>query len=126
MADARQPQPVRVFAAPWVLTGAPGSDQGPTAIADGAIALAGETVVAVGPREQVEAAHGAAERLQAVILPALVNAHLHLELSALAGRVPGGEGLAAWIDRLFAEREQEAAGGAAAAMEAAVGSLRAA
>ena len=33
---------------------------------------------------------------------ALVNAHCHLELSALAGAVPGGGGLVAWARRLMA------------------------
>ncbi|MEQ1567113.1 MAG: amidohydrolase family protein [Myxococcota bacterium] len=35
-----------------------------------------------------------------LLVPGLVNAHLHLELSWAAGRVPGGEGLPAWVDRL--------------------------
>ena len=68
--------------------------------ADGAVALDGDVVVEVGPRAEVEARHGPAERLDAVILPALVNAHLHLELSHLAGEVPGGGGLVPWIEAL--------------------------
>lgn len=35
-----------------------------------------------------------------LVVPGLVNAHLHLELSGAAGRVPGGDGLFAWVDRL--------------------------
>jgi aminodeoxyfutalosine deaminase len=72
----------------------------PAALRDGAIALDGDRILAVGPRTEIEARFGAGERLDAVILPALVNAHLHLELSHMAGRVAGGEGLPAWI-RLF-------------------------
>jgi cytosine/adenosine deaminase-related metal-dependent hydrolase len=83
----------RVVSAPWVLTG-----RGGGAIADGAVALDGDRVVAVGPRAEVEAAHGRGERREAVLLPALVNAHLHLELSHMAGTVAGGEGLPAWIE----------------------------
>jgi aminodeoxyfutalosine deaminase len=90
---------VRVVAAPWVL---PGPGLGP--VRDGAVALDGDRVVAVGPRAEVEARHGAAERLDAVVLPALVNAHLHLELSHLAGKVPGGRGLVPWIEALVAAR----------------------
>ncbi|HQR29342.1 MAG TPA: amidohydrolase, partial [Anaeromyxobacteraceae bacterium] len=82
----------RVVAAPWVL---PGPDL--AAIRDGAVALDGDVVVAVGPRAEVEARHGAAEAVDAVLLPALVNAHLHLELGHLAGKVPGGRGLVPWI-----------------------------
>jgi cytosine/adenosine deaminase-related metal-dependent hydrolase len=83
----------RVLSAPWVLEG-----RGGGAIADGAVALAGDRLVAVGPRAEVEARHGRSERKDGVLLPALVNAHLHLELSHLAGEVPGGGGLPAWIE----------------------------
>lgn len=87
-----------MYGAPWVLTGRL------AAIRDGAIALDGDRIVAVGPRAELEASHGQAERLDAVILPALVNAHLHLELSHMAGRVTGGEGLASWIQLFIAAR----------------------
>jgi cytosine/adenosine deaminase-related metal-dependent hydrolase len=85
-----------------------GRDAATAAFADGAIALDGERVVAVGSRDAVEGAHGRGERLDAVILPALVNAHLHLELSHMAGRVPGGEGLPAWIQLLMSARAASA------------------
>jgi len=121
---------IRVVAAPWVLTGlavnsaagsppansAAGSPPAnsaagsPPAIQDGAVALEGDTVVAVGPAAEVEARHGKAERLDAVLLPALVNAHLHLELSHMAGRVAGGEGLPAWIERFVKARMTASAG----------------
>ena len=39
-----------------------------------------------------------------VLLPGLVNAHCHLELSHLAGRVPFGGGFVAWIEALVAAR----------------------
>jgi aminodeoxyfutalosine deaminase len=110
----------RVYGAPWVLTGArpstPGAEPGSApyaqgeripllpAIQDGAVALDGDVVVAVGPRAEVEARHGKAEPLDAVILPALVNAHLHLELSHMKGWVAGGEGLPSWIQLFVASR----------------------
>ena len=37
----------------------------------------------------------------AVLCPGLINAHAHLGLSCLGGRVPQGLGFAAWADRLF-------------------------
>jgi len=91
--------PVRVVAAPWVL---PGSDAPP--LTDGAVVLDGDRVVELGPRAAIEARHGSSDRLDSVILPAMVNAHLHLELSHLAGRVPGGTGLVPWIEALVAAR----------------------
>jgi cytosine/adenosine deaminase-related metal-dependent hydrolase len=113
----------RVVSAPWVLLGpvplrdpTPGVDgadpsgaarnRGATtqALRDGAIALDGDHVVAVGPRAEIEARHGAAEHLDAVLLPALVNAHTHLELYHLRGRIQGGEGLAPWVQLLISVR----------------------
>jgi cytosine/adenosine deaminase-related metal-dependent hydrolase len=102
---------VQVVSAPWVLAGG-----GAPPLRDGAVALDGDTIVAIGPRVEVEARHGRAERLDAVILPALVNAHLHLELSHLEGRVAGGEGLPAWIRLFVAARAGTREGEAARAM----------
>ena len=68
----------------WVLpvSGAP--------IRDGAVVVAGDRIVAVGPAAEVLAGftglicdHG-----DGAILPGLVNCHVHLEFSALAGKVP--------------------------------------
>ncbi|MBS1110370.1 MAG: Amidohydrolase 1 [Anaeromyxobacteraceae bacterium] len=115
---------VRVVAAPWVL---PGPDLPP--VPDGAVALDGDVLVEAGPRSDVEARHGPAEPIDAVILPALVNAHLHLELSHLAGSVPGGRGLVPWIESLVAQRarggaiEEAMVRGAAGLREAGVAAV---
>lgn len=120
---------MRVLGAPFLFTGAepaPGTGHGtPTArcLADAALALDGDRVVAVGPRPEVEAAHGPAEPIDAVVLPALVNAHTHLELSHLAGQVPGGGGLPGWIGRFLPARA--AAPEDPALVERAVTTLRA-
>jgi cytosine/adenosine deaminase-related metal-dependent hydrolase len=118
---------LKVVSAPWVLPGlgdAPGVAAPP--IPDGAVALDDGRVVAIGPRSSVERRHGPAEPLDAIVLPALVNAHLHLELSHLAGKVPGGDGLAAWIGRVIAARAEARADDAPAAMAGAAAALRAA
>jgi cytosine/adenosine deaminase-related metal-dependent hydrolase len=119
---------VRVVSAPWVL---PGPDAAP--LADGALVLDGDRVLEIGPRAAIEARHGPAEMHDAVILPALVNAHLHLELSHLAGQVPGGVGLVPWIEALVAQRarggavvgavEKGMAAGAAALRQAGVAAV---
>ncbi|MBI5069058.1 MAG: amidohydrolase family protein [Deltaproteobacteria bacterium] len=120
---------MRVLGAPFLFTGAepaPGAGHAPPTarlVADGALALDGDTVVAAGPRAEVEAAHGKAEPLDAVVLPALVNAHTHLELSHLAGQVPGGGGLPGWIGRFLPARA--AAPENPALVERAVTALRA-
>lgn len=40
-----------------------------------------------------------------VMLPALVNGHTHLELSALKGAVPFDRGFSVWVQQLLAKRE---------------------
>ncbi|NOX34546.1 MAG: amidohydrolase family protein [Deltaproteobacteria bacterium] len=40
-----------------------------------------------------------------VIMPPLVNAHLHLELSALKNSLPFGKGFRAWVKKLLEKRE---------------------
>jgi cytosine/adenosine deaminase-related metal-dependent hydrolase len=48
-----------------------------------------------------------------VLLPGFVNAHAHVELSHLAGRVAGGDGLVPWVRRLLALRAETLAPAAA-------------
>ena len=117
----------RLLSAPWVLLGAPTQRGGaPVALRDGAVALDGDLVVAVGPAAELVARFGAAQRLDAVLLPALVNAHLHLELSHLSGAVPGGAGLPAWIEAFVAARAAADSSQAAPAMARAAAQLTAA
>jgi len=89
--------PHRLLSAPWVLPiGAP-------PLREGAVVVDGDgVIVAVGPRAALRAAHAALPetRGEGTLLPGLVNAHTHLELSALAGRVPGGGGVIAWTRAL--------------------------
>jgi cytosine/adenosine deaminase-related metal-dependent hydrolase len=94
-------------------------------IAEGAVALDDDgTVRLVGPRAAVRAEVSAVpeERARGVLVPGLVNAHCHLELSALADTVPGGGGFIAWAQRFLKtvgetprERRRVAAREAAAA-----------
>src|SRR5204862_8215958 len=88
---------LRLVSAPAVVTMVPG---GPPWLGDGAVAVDDDdTVRAVGPRAELRRrfADAAEERAQGALLPGLVNAHTHLELAGLAGAVPGGAGLPAWV-----------------------------
>lgn len=83
------------------------------AFADGACVVVEGRLVAVAhggeARRLVAAARGAVVEVDGVIAPGLVNAHVHLDLSALAGRVPAPADdprgpFVAWIGALLRER----------------------
>jgi cytosine/adenosine deaminase-related metal-dependent hydrolase len=79
------------------------------ALVEGAVVTAADgTIVAVGSRRDLVAEFASLpeERTEGALLPGLVNAHTHLELSVLAGHLPGGEGVPVWamqVTRALAE-----------------------
>lgn len=71
-------------------------------ITNGGIAVSRGRIVAIGPWKEVRD-YGPLRDLGGVtIVPGLINAHTHLGLSHLAGRIPPELGFMAWADRLFA------------------------
>jgi cytosine/adenosine deaminase-related metal-dependent hydrolase len=104
-----------ILTASWVLpiTGAP-IRGGRVAVDEGRIAWVGGAGAAGEPR-------GELRRLgDGVLLPGLVNAHCHLELSHLAGQLPLGGGFVPWVEALVGARarfgDAEVAAAAAAAI----------
>ena len=91
-----------IYSARWVLSSSA------SAIENGAVAIEGQRVAAVGPRtEIVERFPGfQIESLgDAVILPGLVNTHTHLELTALRGYLENEEkDFFAWLRKLTIAR----------------------
>src|SRR5579863_7582186 len=78
-------------------------------IRDGAVVVDGEGVVVdVGRAADVLPLHAGAsvERVRGVLLPGLVNAHTHLELSALRGQIRGGAGFVPWVEELLGTRAE--------------------
>lgn len=91
-----------LIAADWVL---PVAD---APIADGAVLVSGNSVEAVGAREDLSRAAGAAECRHypgCVIIPGLVNAHTHLALTALEGTSPPA-GFPEWLDAVVPHIKQ--------------------
>ena len=88
---------------------------------------AGGRIVDVGPADTVLPRHAgvAVERVRGAILPGLVNAHTHLELSGLRGRVPGGAGFLAWVEQLIGQRMESAPEENTEAIDRAVAELEA-
>lgn len=80
---------------------------GTAIVRDAEIAIASEDgrIAYVGPRR---AEHdSAAENLgDVLLLPGLINAHTHLELTALAGMVPPSSDFTDWLARLIAARKE--------------------
>ncbi len=91
-----------LYSAPWVLPIA-----GP-AVREGAVAVRDGHILAVGPAKKIRASYPAGEEVRyfGVLMPALINAHIHLELSHLGGiDRPEVEGrMCRWIEELIRER----------------------
>jgi cytosine/adenosine deaminase-related metal-dependent hydrolase len=97
------------------------------ALRDAAIVVEGDAIVDVGAAADVLPLHAgvAVERVRGVVLPALVNAHAHVELSALRGHVAGGAGFVPWVEKLIGMRVQARPEEDDAAIEQAVAELEA-
>jgi cytosine/adenosine deaminase-related metal-dependent hydrolase len=91
--------PVSLYLAPWV---APVSSP---VLREGAVAVADGRILAVGGASSIQALYAEArvERCQGVLLPGLVNAHIHLELSAYYhhSRPTGDQSFCDWIRSLL-------------------------
>jgi cytosine/adenosine deaminase-related metal-dependent hydrolase len=92
---------------------------------DGALAVDGGRIAAVGRRKDVlDAAAGEAVEVRdlgdAVVLPGLVNAHTHLELSWMGGESLAEGDYLAWVRGFVEHRDREVDGVAREAAEAAI------
>ena len=80
-------------------------------IRDGAVAVEGSSIVAVGPRaellERVGDGVEPCELGRAALLPGLVNAHCHVELSWMAEDPPPAGDYLGWVRGIIARRADE-------------------
>ncbi|MET0387962.1 MAG: hypothetical protein ABW321_18465, partial [Polyangiales bacterium] len=91
---------MRAFGGSWLWTGDPASPP----IASGVVVFNDtQRVVAVGSSSELRARFPGlqVELHPAVLMPGLVNAHTHLELSGLRGAVAGGHGFVPWLEQLL-------------------------
>jgi cytosine/adenosine deaminase-related metal-dependent hydrolase len=78
-------------------------------VRDGWIAVDRDRVIAYGPAGRSALGSDPSRDVdlgRVAIMPGLVNAHTHLELSYLRGQVPAGAGFVAWIRAVMAARRQ--------------------
>ncbi len=85
-------------------------------LANGAVAVLAGKIVAIGPLERLSGRYPGAsltDHGQAALTPALINAHIHLELSHLGAlsATPHQGDFTDWVTRLLALRAQLGAGG---------------
>ncbi len=98
--------PITLYQARWI---APLSRP---PIEGGVIAVRNGEISALGGRKEISTAFpGKVRDLgPGVILPGLINAHTHVELSRLKGLIPEGLGFVPWVRRLLSLKEKTNAG----------------
>jgi len=76
-------------------------------IEDGAVAIEGDTIVAVGKTAEVRAAHAGEIRDlgERVLAPGLINAHCHLDYTRLRGEVEWRGSFTEWLVQLVAAKQ---------------------
>jgi cytosine/adenosine deaminase-related metal-dependent hydrolase len=90
---------MEILTASWVLPLAgPPLCGGRVAVRDGRVAWVGRAGDPGEPRGHLR------DLGSGILLPGLVNAHCHLELSHLAGRLPGDGGFVPWVEGVVASR----------------------
>jgi len=104
-----------ILAASWVVpVSRPPIRDGRVAVEDGSITWVGGPSYAGAPEGEVH------DLGRGVLLPGLVNAHCHLELSHLRGRLDRSGGFARWVEDLVAKRGSDGPGAVRAAAARAI------
>ncbi|HEY2712500.1 MAG TPA: amidohydrolase family protein [Chthoniobacterales bacterium] len=76
-------------------------------IDNGAVAIEGDRIAAVGPFQEIKASGGELQDLgEVVLLPGLINAHCHLDFTSLCGMIAPQRSFADWIRQINHLRRQ--------------------
>src|SRR5438270_5656532 len=86
---------------PWTLTARWIIPVHGPALENGTLTLAGERIVSIQPRGRQ---HADQDLGNAAILPGFVNAHTHLDLTGLRGRVPPARHFTDWLRAVIRHR----------------------
>jgi cytosine/adenosine deaminase-related metal-dependent hydrolase len=93
---------ITIYSARWVVPVSSAS------IEDGAVAVDGQSIVAIGVKSEIAKKFGDAQSRDfrdAIILPGLINAHTHLELTAMRGYLENEErDFFSWLKKLTLAR----------------------
>lgn len=76
-------------------------------IPNGALVIDNDRIVDVGPRDVIKRRYPTVQETSfkhGIILPGVINAHTHLELSVMQGHVPDGLPFSEWAYRVITER----------------------
>lgn len=97
-------QPPIIHKAPWILC------TGRECIADGGLVLQENTIAALGPVRTLQQRYPGApvvDHPRTVLMPGLINGHIHVELSHLAhlAQDTPAESFTSWLTDMLAERE---------------------
>ncbi|MDX1631977.1 MAG: amidohydrolase [Thermoanaerobaculia bacterium] len=90
MFGAETPEPGEAHGAAWLVTGGTvlTMDSAGTVIEDGAVAVSGSSILAVGSSEELEHRFPEARRLDAsgrIVMPGLINTHTHVPMTLFRG-----------------------------------------
>ncbi|MBW2085045.1 MAG: amidohydrolase, partial [Deltaproteobacteria bacterium] len=82
-------------------------------IANGAVAVSGSKIMAVGPRDEIMAAHGTGARVltggRTLVMPGLINAHTHVSMTCFRG-LADDLPLATWLNEAIFPAEKKLTG----------------
>jgi aminodeoxyfutalosine deaminase len=96
-------QGVRALSADWIFVGDGESIRHGTLVID-----AQGNILDLGKSDEVfpRSTGAKQEMYQGLLMPGMINAHTHIELSAMRGKVAGGQGFFPWVQQLLQARRQ--------------------
>lgn len=75
-------------------------------LANGCVWVSQGRILEVGILGKSSSCSGLVDHGSGVLMPALVNAHTHITLSALHGKVEASKGFLPWVESLIQERSE--------------------